>query len=133
LIHKTKHWRVEHCIGPIGLGSLIVKPDRHVTAVAELTEDEAEELGPLLRQASRIACEVVDADQVYNCLWSHAGGRPVHIHYVVQPVSKAQMTEYECHGPALQMAMFLAGAVPDPADVQLVADAARESFATGRS
>jgi diadenosine tetraphosphate (Ap4A) HIT family hydrolase len=132
VIHQTTLWRVEHCIGPLGLGSLVVKPVRHVTAVADLTADEAAELGPLLRQASSIAREVVDADQVYNCLWSHAGGRPGHIHYVVQPVSRQQVAEYGSYGPALQMAMFAGGSVPTLRDVERVAAAARERFAASR-
>ncbi len=128
LIHETAHWRVEHCIGPLGLGTLIVKPSRHVTTVAELTDDEAAELGPLLREASRVAAELVEADQVYNCLWSHAGRRPVHIHYVVQPVSKQQMSEFDEYGPALQMAMFGAATVPDIVDMEQMAASAREQF-----
>src|SRR5438270_12275711 len=91
-IHRTVHWVVEHCVGPLGLGTLIVKPERHVTAVADLSPGEAAELGPLLRQASAVAHELAGdpsdpVEQVYNCLWSHAGGRPVHIHYVIQPVT----------------------------------------------
>src|SRR4051812_8856701 len=54
-IYETAHWLVEHCVGPLGLGTLIVKPRRHVTRVAELTDDEAQELGPLLRTTSVIA------------------------------------------------------------------------------
>jgi hypothetical protein len=34
LIHRTQHWLVEHCIGPLGIGTLIVKPERHVEHVA---------------------------------------------------------------------------------------------------
>jgi hypothetical protein len=26
LIHRTAYWRVEHCIGPLGLGTLTVEP-----------------------------------------------------------------------------------------------------------
>ncbi len=129
LIHRTPHWRVEHCIGPLGLGTLIVKPERHVTAVAELTDTEAAELGPLLRQASAVAGELVESEQVYNCLWSHAGGVPVHIHYVVQPVTKEQMRDIGVHGPMLQVAMFKAGATLDPADIDRVSDRARQHFA----
>ena len=80
LIHETGTWRVEHCVGPLGLGTLIVKPARHVTAVADLSGQEASELGPLLVRASGIVRELTGADQVYNCLWSHAGGIPVHLH-----------------------------------------------------
>lgn len=56
-------------MGPLGLGSLVVKPARHVTAVADLTDDEAAELGPLLRKASRVASELVGAEE--EC--RHAG------------------------------------------------------------
>lgn len=124
-IHETTHWIVEHCVGPLGLGTLIVKPRRHVTAVAELSEGEVVELGPLLRLASRLAAEIVPAEQVYNCLWSHSGGRPGHIHYVVQPVTRSQMDRYGAHGPSLQSAMFEAALLPDPGDVERVADRAR--------
>jgi diadenosine tetraphosphate (Ap4A) HIT family hydrolase len=128
LIHRTAYWRVEHCIGPLGLGTLIVKPERHVTAVADLTDAEAVELGPLLRQASAVAREVIESEQVYNCLWSHAGGVPVHIHYVVQPVTKEQMRDLGAYGPMLQVAMFEAGVALDPADIDRVSDRARQLF-----
>jgi diadenosine tetraphosphate (Ap4A) HIT family hydrolase len=78
LIHRSSGWRVEHSVGTLGLGTLIVKPQRHVTDVADLTDEEAAAFGLLLRQASAVAGALVDADQVYNCLWSHAGGMPGH-------------------------------------------------------
>jgi diadenosine tetraphosphate (Ap4A) HIT family hydrolase len=129
LIHRTESWLVEHCVGPLGLGTLIVKPERHVVDVADLSPAEAAELGPLLRQASWVARQLVNTEQVYNCLWSHAGGVPGHLHYVVQPVTRQQMNEYECHGPGLQMAMFNAGVAPDVGEVVTVADQARRLFA----
>ena len=127
-IFRTRFWLVEHCIGPLGLGALIVKPERHVTSVADLSDEEADELGPLLRRASRVAFQLVEADQVYNCLWSHAGGERVHIHYVVQPVTKEQMSVFGAHGPNLQAAQFAAGPGPNPADVERVAQLARMYF-----
>ena len=132
LIHRTESWLIEHCVGPLGLGTLIVKPERHVTAVADLSYAEAAELGPLLQQASWVASQVVDAEQVYNCLWSHEGGVPGHIHYVVQPVTRQQMSAYGCHGPRLQVAMYGAGLTPDAGKVATVADQARRVFATTR-
>jgi diadenosine tetraphosphate (Ap4A) HIT family hydrolase len=128
LIYRTRWWLVEHCIGPLGLGTLIVKPERHVTSVADLSDEEAAELGPLLRQASAVASTLVRAEQVYNCLWSHAGGQPVHIHYVVQPVTREQMTDYAAHGPSLQVAMFTLGTPPAPAEVDRVCTVARRRF-----
>jgi diadenosine tetraphosphate (Ap4A) HIT family hydrolase len=131
LIHRTRHWLVEHCVGSLGLGTLIVKPERHVTAVDSLTPEEALELGPLLRLTSAVARDLVDADQVYNCLWSHAGGVPVHIHYVVQPVTKDQMAALGAYGPKLQVAMFAKGQVPAAADVDRVCALARRRFTSG--
>jgi diadenosine tetraphosphate (Ap4A) HIT family hydrolase len=128
-IHRTRFWVVEHCVGPLGLGTLVVKPERHVTSVADLSADEALELGPLLRQASLVASNLVDADQVYNCLWSHAGGVPVHIHYVVQPVTKHQMADFGVFGPNLQVAMFAEGEPPAAVDVERIATLARLRFA----
>jgi diadenosine tetraphosphate (Ap4A) HIT family hydrolase len=127
-ISRTRYWLVEHCTGPLGLGTLIVKPERHVTSVADLSEEEAAELGPLLRRASRVAQQLVEADQVYNCLWSHVGGQKVHIHYVVQPVTKKQMSVFAAHGPNLQVAQFADGASPHPAEVERVAEVARRLF-----
>lgn len=132
LIYRSHSWLVEHCVGPLGLGTLVVKPERHVTAVADLSPAEAAELGPLLRQASRVASQLVPAEQVYNCLWSHSSAVPGHLHYVVQPVTRQQMTAYERHGPSLQLAMFEAGATSDPGEVAAVADRARQLFALPR-
>jgi diadenosine tetraphosphate (Ap4A) HIT family hydrolase len=125
-IYETEGWVVEHCIGPLGAGTLIVKPKRHVTAVADLSEEEAAELGPLLHKASHVAATLVPAEQVYNCLWSHAGGQPGHIHYVVQPVTAAQIAAHDAFGPALQVAMFGDGkALGDAAVADLAAQAKR--------
>src|SRR5687767_749193 len=83
LIWQTSSWAVDHCIGPLGVGTLIVKPKRHVVHVAALDDDEAAELGPLLRDVAKVVTALTSPDQVYNTLWSHMGGQPVHIHYVV--------------------------------------------------
>ena len=48
-------WLVEHCAGPLGVGTLVVKPRRHVLHVADLDERESAELGPLLRRAADVA------------------------------------------------------------------------------
>lgn len=46
-VHETAHWLVEHCVGPLGVGMLVVKPKRHLARVRELEPDEADELGGL--------------------------------------------------------------------------------------
>lgn len=53
-IHVTEHWVVEHCTGPLGVGTMIVKPFRHCLHVGEITPAEAQELGPLLQGVSQV-------------------------------------------------------------------------------
>ena len=84
-IHSTGRWSVSHCVGPLGVGTLIIAPTRHVLHVWDLDVDESVELGPLLQRSADVVRELADPDQVYVCLWSHAGGVPGHIHFVVQP------------------------------------------------
>lgn len=128
-LYETDHWLVEHTVGPLGVGTLIVKPIRHVVHVADLDERESAELGPLLRRVSAAVTEVTAPEQVYVCLWSHAGGRPGHIHFVVQPATRSDMDRFGGYGPGLQMAMFGLGEQPDPADVVAVCDRLRPVLA----
>jgi diadenosine tetraphosphate (Ap4A) HIT family hydrolase len=128
-IHATASWVVEHCVGPLGLGTLIVKPARHVLRVAELTADESLELGPLLQLTCAAITTVVRPDQVYVTLWSHPHGRPAHIHFVLQPVSSEQVDRFHATGPTLQAAMFAAPTMPADADITTIADQIRAAFA----
>ncbi len=130
LIHETTGWVVDHCVGPLGIGTLIVRPKRHVVHVADLGEDEAAELGPLLRQTTAVVTELVRPEQVYVTLWSHAGGAPGHIHFVVQPVTRAQMEEHGTYGLHLQVAMFDRREAPDPAAIAEFAARARAAWPT---
>lgn len=128
VVHATDHWLVEHCVGPLPVGTLIVKPQRHVVHVWDLDEDEAAELGPLLRTASAVVADITAPEQVYVCLWSHAGGKPGHIHFVVQPVSREAMDTHQAYGPPLQVAMFAVGEMPDRAAVEAFCERARRRF-----
>lgn len=125
LIHRTRHWLVEHCIGPLGVGTLVVKPKRHVVHVWELDDDEARELGPLLRETAAVVAGLTTPDQIYVCLWSHG---PAHIHYVVQPVTQTQMDTLGARGPRLQVAMFDGGEAPPVPEIEAFAELARDRF-----
>jgi len=119
-------WVVEHCIGPLGVGTVVVKPLRHVIHLADLNAVEAAELGPVLANVARAvtlaSSEVGNAPgQVYACLWSHAQREPGHIHFVVQPVGAALMERHDAHGPELQVRMFRAD---EQMDAGSMADAA---------
>ncbi|MGH2937478.1 MAG: HIT family protein [Solirubrobacterales bacterium] len=114
---------VEHCVGPLGVGTLIVKPKRHVLHVADLRDDEAAELGPLLRRTTAAVTEAFEPEQIYVCLWSHADGVPSHIHWVVQPAAASD--DPARRGPQLQAAMFARGELRDPAAVERAATTIR--------
>ena len=58
IIQDTGRWVVEHCVGPLGVGTLIVKPRRHVVHVSDLEDDEAGELGPVLQRAAAVVGEL---------------------------------------------------------------------------
>jgi diadenosine tetraphosphate (Ap4A) HIT family hydrolase len=130
-IEETEGWAVQHCVGPLGLGTLIVKPKRHVVHVWELDAAEAAELGPLLRRTAGAVATVFDPHQVYVCLWSHAENVPGHIHWVVQPVEAS--ADPSRRGPQLQAAMFETDEYPDPAEVERAAASLRAAFAGQRS
>src|SRR5262249_44990661 len=51
-IFQTEHWVVEHCIGTLGVGTLILKPFRHIVGLADMSDAEAADLGPLMQRAT---------------------------------------------------------------------------------
>jgi ATP adenylyltransferase len=114
VILDTGRWVVDHTIGTLGVGTLIVKPRRHVVHVGELDGEEAAELGPLLQRVAAAVAEIAQPSQIYVCLWSHMHRVPGHIHFVVQPVSEELMAELDLHGPALQAELFRRAVQPDP-------------------
>ena len=117
-IYATENWVVEHCTGPLGVGTLIVKPFRHCLYVGDLTAAEAQEVGPLLQRVSRAIQALTQPDQVYVCLWSHPGWQAAHIHFVVQPAWNRWREAYGRPGPFVQAAMFQAGNTPAVAEVE---------------
>jgi diadenosine tetraphosphate (Ap4A) HIT family hydrolase len=128
VIHRTTHWLVEHCIGPLGVGTLVVKPERHVVHLGDLRPEEAAEMGPLLAQTAAVVARLCAPGQVYVCLWSHARGVPGHIHFVVQPVKAPRRAIPGTFGPALQVAMLARNRRPSRPRVEEFAGRARREF-----
>jgi hypothetical protein len=94
-----------------------------------LTPAEAAELGTLLQQAAAVVTDLEHPEQVYVTLWSHLDPVPRHIHFVVQPVTRARMDEHEGrHGPRLQIEMFDRKVYPDAAAAAAFADRARAAW-----
>ena len=126
VVHATSSWRVEHCVGPLGVGTLLVKPLRHVESVGALSAEESDGLGPLLTRVADVVQRLVQPEQVYVCLWSHAGRAAGHVHFVVQPATTDAIEAYGgAYGPALQTAMFEAGEAPDEIAVEAFCASAR--------
>ena len=124
-IYNTVSWVVEHCTGPLGVGTLIVKPFRHCLHIGDLTPAEAQEFGPLLPRVSQVIQTLTQADQVYVCLWCHAGWQPVHLHFVVQPAWNNWRETYARPGPSVQAAMFQADNAPPHREVEAFCHQAR--------
>lgn len=127
-IHRTQHWVVEHCTGPLGVGTLIVKPVRHCLHLWELASQETAEMGPLLHEVSQVISELLQPDQVYICLWSHAGWQLQHLHFVVQPSWAHLKNISDRPGPFLQVAMFRTGEIPGQTEVEQFCERARAAF-----
>lgn len=125
-IARTANWVVEHCIGPLGVGTLVLKPIRHCAGLWDLTSEEAAELGPALQLFTQLVKEVSSADQVFCSLWSFSGGEPGHIHYVLQPVTRALRDRVGKSGPFIQTAMFEADETLPLAAVEQFCDKARD-------
>jgi len=111
-IYATKYWVVEHCIGPLGVGTVVVKPFRHCIHFWELAKEEVKDLGPLLHEVSSTIHTILRPDQIYICLWAHAGWNPGHIHFVLQPSWNHLHQKHDKPGPFLQLDMFAANELP---------------------
>jgi ATP adenylyltransferase len=129
VVHETASWVVNHVVGPMNLGTLIVGPREHVVAVADLDDGAAAELGPVLRDTARVVEELCRPEQTYTCLWSHGDGTRKHLHFAVQPVTAAVVARYGgLRSEQLQARMLANGDKPDTSDVERFCDQARELF-----
>jgi diadenosine tetraphosphate (Ap4A) HIT family hydrolase len=65
------------------LAWLVLIARRHIEAVADLTDDEAASLGPLVRDVSRALQDVVCCQKTYVVQFAEASEHPhVHVHIV---------------------------------------------------
>jgi diadenosine tetraphosphate (Ap4A) HIT family hydrolase len=113
----------------MNVGTLVLAPRRHVTAVAELNDVEATELGPLLRRTSRVVEELCRPEQVYVCVWSHGDGVRRHLHIVVQPITAGLVARFGgARSEKLQALILEASEAPDLSAVEAFAERARDTF-----
>jgi ATP adenylyltransferase len=136
IVHQTTSWVVNHVVGSMNLGTLIVGPREHLVSVADLDDRATAELGPLLRDAARVVEALCEPEQTYVCLWSHGVSARKHLHIAVQPVTADVVARYGgLRSERLQARMMASGDEPDAAAVERFCDQARELFrsiSTGR-
>lgn len=122
---------MNHVVGPMNLGTLIVGPREHVVAIAELDDMAAAELGPLLRDTARVVEMLRRPEQTYVCMWSHGRDTRKHLHIAVQPVTAEVRARYGgLRSEQLQARMMADGDEPDIMEVERFCERARDLFRT---
>ena len=82
-ILRTPTWDVVHAFGTAVEGWLVLVVRRHITALSELTDDEAAELGPLIRRVSQALEHVTGCEKTYVVQFAEkAEHRHVHVHVI---------------------------------------------------
>lgn len=72
----------------------MVIPKDHLVAVADLSDEAANELGGPLRAAARAVEQIRSPEQVYVCSLAHAVDERKHSPLVVQPVTRDVIERY---------------------------------------
>ena len=83
-IYRTTHWDVVHSYNTSLVGWLVLVARRHIAAVEEMTDDEAVELGRLIRQVSAALKEVTGCVKTYVIQFAEAPDHP-HVHFHIIP------------------------------------------------
>lgn len=80
---RTPGWDVAHASGTAVEGWLVLVVRRHIAAVANLTDAEAAELGPLIKRVSQALHDVTGCEKTYVVQFAEsADHRHVHIHVI---------------------------------------------------
>jgi diadenosine tetraphosphate (Ap4A) HIT family hydrolase len=83
-IQRTQFWDVVHSYNTALPGWLVLVARRHVEAIDELTDDEAVELGRLIRRASIALREVTGCIKTYVIQFAEHEDHP-HVHFHIVP------------------------------------------------
>jgi diadenosine tetraphosphate (Ap4A) HIT family hydrolase len=83
IVWEDEHWLADHCLGPFGVGGLVLKTKAHRTALPDMTHLEAHSLGPALRTLSDAMVRGLPCERVYVAAW--VDKPPLHLHFVLEP------------------------------------------------
>jgi len=85
-IVRTPSWDVVHGNETSLEGWLVLVLRRHVTALADLTDAEAAELGPMIQRTSAALGEVLGCPKTYVVQFAEHPRHPhVHVHVIARP------------------------------------------------
>lgn len=119
-IVRTEYWDIVHAYNTSLPGWLVLVLRRHASAVAEMTEAEAGELGILIRSVSIALQQVTACLKTYVVQFAEQTEHP-HVHFHIIPRMPDQPDEYMGTG------IFNLLGVPDS---QIVSEAAMNEIAT---
>jgi diadenosine tetraphosphate (Ap4A) HIT family hydrolase len=97
-IYRTSYWDLVHSYNTALPGWLVLVARRHMGTIAELTPDEAAELGRLLPVVSQALQKVVGCQKTYVVQFAEHPEHP-HVHFHVIPIT-ADLTA-EKRGPGV--------------------------------
>ena len=122
-IAENPWWVADHCVGPYGLGSVVIKTRAHRENLWDLSMAETAALGPFMQQMSKAIAEAMQAERVYVSLW--VDQPPYHVHFVLQPRYPDHAQELGLKGLELQVFRTL-GSPPTDLAMAEAADRIRE-------
>ncbi|MGB3202970.1 MAG: diadenosine tetraphosphate hydrolase [Nodosilinea sp.] len=123
-IAENLWWVADHCVGPYGLGSVVMKTRTHRENLWELTTAESASLGPFLQQLSEAIALAMEAERVYVGLW--VDQPPYHVHFVLQPRYPDGHHPEELGLKGLELQVFRTlGKPPSQADMAAAAERIR--------
>jgi diadenosine tetraphosphate (Ap4A) HIT family hydrolase len=102
LVLRTGSWDVAHAFGTSVEGWTVLVLRRHAASVAEMTDAEASELGPLVKLVSRALGEVVGCVSTYVAQFAE---HPLHRHVHFHIIPRAPDQPEELRGPKVFGAM----------------------------
>jgi diadenosine tetraphosphate (Ap4A) HIT family hydrolase len=84
-IFRTAHWDVVHAFDTSLPGWLVLVARRHIEAVADLTREEATQLGLLIHATSQALAEATGCVKTYVVQFAESADHPhVHVHVIAR-------------------------------------------------
>ena len=97
-IYRTPYWDVVHAYNASLPGWLVLIARRHIAAIDELTEDEALDLGKMIRRVSVALKEITGCTKTYVIQFAEAPEHP-HVHFHIVPRMPQQPEDHK--GPGI--------------------------------